>query len=373
MNKRSCRQKQLFVGANWKCSIESVDAADALVAKINDAWKANAGLLSHVEVCLYTPYVFLDRVRKKLNFATASVGSQNAWEAAPGFLSTGMVTANMLESVGCRWVLLGHSDRRNSLGETDTLIAEKVAKCLQAGLCVNLTIGETHKVRETVGADGATAVLLEQLAVAAAGIPTDAWDRVAVAYEPVWAIGDGAVPCSPEETQRILSALRTWIRDQAGSDAAENCRLLYTGSVNEANAEDYAKLSEVDGFVVGRAGLDAAKLSSICSTLAKVKGLGSCMRMEDVHCDPGAGSYSTPHHYTATPLHCSRPVVMQVRTATPLHRLVSAPPPCNDVCTTTLLQRPRSVVTQVRTTTPLQRPRPVMTYAPLHRYSPPVQ
>mmetsp|Transcript_110065 Transcript_110065/g.194963 ORF Transcript_110065/g.194963 Transcript_110065/m.194963 type:complete len:353 (+) Transcript_110065:57-1115(+) len=262
---------RFFVGANWKCSINNAEGADALVAKLNDAWKNGGSLLSDVEVCVFPPYVFLDRVRAQLRSGTASVGSQNAWDAAPGFSCTGVVTAEMLRSTGCQWVLLGHSDRRNVLGETDSLIADKVSKCLEAGLSVNLTIGETREVRESVGSDGATKVLLGQLEAAAAGIPNDAWGRIAVAYEPVWAIGEGASPCSPEETQRILAALREWIRDRAGATAAADCRLLYTGSVNEANAAEYAKLPEVDGFIVGRAGLDVGKLVSICSTLASCK------------------------------------------------------------------------------------------------------
>mmetsp|Transcript_30077 Transcript_30077/g.55575 ORF Transcript_30077/g.55575 Transcript_30077/m.55575 type:complete len:316 (+) Transcript_30077:107-1054(+) len=266
-------QGRLFVGANWKCSIEDAEGADALVAKLNDAWKAHGS--PGVEVCVFPPYVFLDRVMSKLHSTTACVGSQNAWDAAAGFSSTGVVSAKMLQSIGCKWVLLGHSDRRNTLGETDSLIAQKVAKCLEAGLSVNLTIGETREVRESVGSDGATKVLLGQLEAAAAGIPRDAWNRIAVAYEPVWAIGEGASPCSPEETQRILAALRAWIGKHAGPSAAANCRLLYTGSVNEANAAEYSKLTEVDGFIVGRAGLDAGKLLSICGTLAGAKAVAS--------------------------------------------------------------------------------------------------
>merc|ERR1711874_561546 len=135
--------------------------------------------------------------------------------------------------------MLGHSDRRNGLGESDTLIAEKMAKCLELGLCVNLTIGETLAARQ---AGVAISTLLCQLGAAAAVVPATAWGRVVLAYEPVWAIGEGASPCSPNETQSVLSTLRTWLRDHVGEVAASDCRLIYTGSVNENNATEYAEL-----------------------------------------------------------------------------------------------------------------------------------
>lgn len=259
--------RRLLVGANWKCSIETPGAADKLIGSINGLWASERAGLAGLDVCVFPPYIFLDRVRSQL-VSDVQVGGQNAWDAAAGFNCTGVVTAPMMHAVGCAWVLLGHSDRRNTLGETDALIAQKVERCLAAGLNVNLTIGETFAVRE---AGEATKVLLGQLSAAAAGVPADAWGRVAVAYEPVWAIGEGATPCSPEETQRIHSTLRGWVRENVSEAAAAACRFLYTGSVNEKNAASYAVLPDVDGFVVGRAGLDAEKLVDICRTLVRCK------------------------------------------------------------------------------------------------------
>jgi triosephosphate isomerase len=236
-----------------------------LVDDINAAWRAHGAALSALELCVFPPYVFLDRVRQQL-LPEIAVGSQNAWDAVPGFKSTGVVTADMLSSIGCRWVLLGHSDRRNSLGETDSLIHDKVGKCLAGGLNVNLTIGETLEARN---AGNAISTLIGQLSAAVAHVPHDSWDRIAVAYEPVWAIGEGAIPCSPEEAQNVLESLRAWISEHAGPESAAACRLLYTGSVSESNAVQYACLPDVDGFVVGRAGLDVAKLIPICMSLTK--------------------------------------------------------------------------------------------------------
>jgi len=265
------RKNKLFIGANWKCSLETAASSDKLICDINDAWLANASSLDALDLCLYPPYLYLDRVRRQLN-GGMTVGSQNAFDCVAAFKHTGVVTSDMLHSVGCKWVLLGHSDRRNSLGESDALISEKVAKCLSNDLCVNLTIGETLQARES---GEAISTLIGQLGAAAKGVPRDAWSRVAVAYEPVWAIGEGAKPCSPEETQRVHSELRGWVRKNVGADAASDCRFVYTGSVNENNAAQYAQLPDVDGFVVGRAGLDAKKLFSICKTLVDAKSVGS--------------------------------------------------------------------------------------------------
>ena len=100
------------------------------------------------------------------------------------------------------------------------------------------------------------------------GIHPDEWDRIVIAYEPVWAVGEGATPCSPEEAQRVNTYLRNLITKHVNADAAAACTLTYTGSVNDVNAADYASLKDVEGFVVGRAGLDMTKLKSIIHTLA---------------------------------------------------------------------------------------------------------
>jgi triosephosphate isomerase len=263
----TCSKRKLFVGANWKGCVEDCSKVDKFAEDLKKELATAGSTMSDIELCLCPPYVFLDRLRCQLD-GNVIIGSQNVGEALATGKSTGTITTGMLKSLGCKWVLLGHSDRRNSLGETDALIAEKVAQCLGDELCVNLTVGETLAKRE---AGLAIETLIGQLSAAAAQIPVDAWNRVVIAYEPVWAIGEGATPCTPEETQRVLSELRAWVRKNASDDAAQACRFLYTGSVNEKNASHYAGLSEVDGFVVGRAGLDTKALIGICQTLAQCK------------------------------------------------------------------------------------------------------
>lgn len=262
-------EKKLFLAANWKCKVGDgdVEEVDNLCDDLNMMWSTlTQAEKEKIELCVNPPFVFLDRVRTRLN-KEISVGSQNVFDArGPNGGNTGATTAKMLHAVGSEWVLLGHSDRRNNLGETDELIADKVKESLSAGLGVILTIGELPNQRRW---GRALPTLRKQLGAAMKGIKPDEWHKIVVAYEPVWAVGEGATPCSPEEAQRINEELRKFISQRAGAAAAAACRLTYTGSVNENNAAEYASLVDVDGFVVGRAGLDTSKLRIIIQTLAR--------------------------------------------------------------------------------------------------------
>lgn len=261
--------RRLFLGCNWKCSIETTNEADELCDNLNRMWQSlSKAEKENVELCVNPPYVFLDRVRRHLT-RDISVGSQNVYDArGPNIGNTGATTAAMLQSLGCDMVLLGHSDRRNNLMETDALISDKIKKALSAGLGVTLTIGELPYQRKF---GLALFTLRRQMIEAMKGIQDDEWERIVIAYEPVWAVGEGATPCSPQEAQRINAYLRRLITKRVNEDAANSCRLTYTGSVNEVNAADYASLEDVEGFVVGRAGLDRTKLQSIIKTLANSK------------------------------------------------------------------------------------------------------
>jgi len=263
--------RKLFVATNWKCTIESPSDADQLVESMNAKWlDLPDSIRDSIELSVHPPYVFLDRVRQGLN-PTIAVGSQNVYDAGfPNKGNTGATSPKMLAGLGIEWILLGHSDRRNNLGETDDLIAEKAALAIQEGLGVVLTIGETKEERD----DGRELdVLRKQLLTVADAIPDDeaTWKKVVLAYEPVWAVGEGATPCQADEAQRIHTVLRQSIREHVSEAAANACRITYTGSVNPQNAAGYAGLPDVDGFVVGRAGLDSEKLGAILQTLVDTK------------------------------------------------------------------------------------------------------
>lgn len=269
--KSTIHKKHLFIGCNWKGTCETLREVDDLVRGLNLMWRSlDSKTKSTVEICVYPPYVYMDRVRSELH-NDFGVGSQNVLEALRGngnidAKNTGTVTPNMLQSVHCDWILLGHSDRRNNLNESDNLIAEKMATIFTTTkMGVTLTIGE-KKLQHQLGRTWAT--LQQQLRVACHSIPIDAcWDRLVIAYEPVWAVGEGATPCSPVEAHLVLNQIRHWIREEFGEHAADACRIVYTGSVTPENAATYA--GGVDGFVVGRAGMDPVKLKQILQALVE--------------------------------------------------------------------------------------------------------
>lgn len=263
----SAASSKLFLAANWKCSLESINDVDAQCKDLNAMWSSlDKEEKEAIDLCINPPFVYIDRVRRQLD-KEIQVGSQNALDArGPDEKNTGATTMSMLRSVGTNWVLLGHSDRRNNLGETNQLIATKVRAALEEGMGVTLTIGEL-KWQRSLGL--ALRTLRKQLGIAISKVPsTTRWEKMVIAYEPVWAVGEGAMPCSPAEAQRINAALRKFVHDTISPEAARACRFTYTGSVNEGNAADYASLPDVDGFVVGRAGLDSVQLKSIIKTLA---------------------------------------------------------------------------------------------------------
>jgi triosephosphate isomerase len=149
VNASASLNKSKFLGANWKCNLETTSAVDELVDDLNRMWRSLSRAETRgVELCVNPPFSFIDRVRSRLHKGM-SAGSQNASDArGPDRKNTGATSLLMLRSVGCEGVLLSHSDRRNTLGETDEVIAEKVRGAIEAGLSVTLTIGELRSQRD---------------------------------------------------------------------------------------------------------------------------------------------------------------------------------------------------------------------------------
>ena len=261
--------RPFFLGANWKCKIERRAHAVELCA----ALAAKAALFpADVELVLFVPALLIDACCRALaSCPRFSVGAQNVWDAGPMGAHTGCTTAAALAGCGVRWVMLGHSDRRNALGESSELIGQKAHAALAAGLNVNVTVGETKAQREAgVHLDALSAQLAPLVsAMAPEGSQPDdpegvgEWSRVVLAYEPVWAIGEGATPCSPEEMQAVHAHLRSYLAANASPSAAERVRIAYTGSVSPANAASYRALPECEGFVCGRASLSADEFLAV--------------------------------------------------------------------------------------------------------------
>lgn len=161
--------------------------------------------------------------------------------------------SQLLDS-GIKWAILGHSERRTILGESDEVVASKTKYAIDNGVSVIWCCGESLDERET----GSTvAVVTKQLDALKAKIGTSDWSKVVIAYEPIWAIGTGKV-ATTEQAQEVHAAIRKWLKESVNDKAAEETRILYGGSVSEKNCKELSKQADIDGFLVGGASLKPA-------------------------------------------------------------------------------------------------------------------
>ena len=211
-----------------------------------------------MEVICAPPALYIDSVLSSLD-KRYGVAAQNAWVSGPGAF-TGEVAAEQLVDMGLAWVILGHSERRALCGESDDVVGRKTAHALAAGLKVILCVGETLAQREK----GVTmSVITAQLGAVASAVKD--WSSIVIAYEPVWAIGTGKV-ATPDQAQEVHAAIRSWLSANVSPETALHMRIQYGGSVNAGNANDLAKLEDIDGFLVGGASLKGADFVAICNS-----------------------------------------------------------------------------------------------------------
>ncbi len=217
---------------------------------------AVASLQSELVVCV--PHVMARAVAGALQDTNIGVGGQDVSEYESGAY-TGETSAAMLVDCQCRYVIIGHSERRTLFGDTDERVLAKVRAALAAGLVPILCVGETRAERE---AGQTEAVVARQLEAVLAGIAAAELDRLVVAYEPVWAIGTG-LTATPEQAQAVHGFLRGRLAAVDGA-LAENTRILYGGSVKSDNAAELFAMTDIDGGLVGGASLKAAEFAQIC-------------------------------------------------------------------------------------------------------------
>lgn len=216
----------------------------------------SAGLACEVVVC--APYPYLAQLQASLSGSLVAWGAQSVSEYAEGAY-TGEVSASMLGDFGCRYVLVGHSERRSLFGESDAAVAAKFAAAQNAGLLPVLCVGETLAERE---AGNTFAVVSRQLAAVVDRVGIQAMSSALLAYEPVWAIGTG-VTASPAQAQEVHAAIRAQLaRLDAG--VAGGMRILYGGSVKPGNAEELFAQVDIDGGLIGGAALVADDFLAIC-------------------------------------------------------------------------------------------------------------
>jgi len=211
-----------------------------------------------VEIVVSPPTVYLESVRSGLK-GDIEVAAQNCYLEKSGAY-TGELSPEMIKDVGCTWVILGHSERREYFNETSEFVAKKTKFAIQNGLKVIACIGEKLPERES----GKTMqVVSEQMDAFKKTLDTADWDKVVIAYEPVWAIGTGKV-ATPEQAQEVHAFLRDWFVKNVSAQVASGIRILYGGSVNGKNCVELAKKPDVDGFLVGGASLKP-EFANICS------------------------------------------------------------------------------------------------------------
>jgi len=237
--------RKFFVGGNFK-----MNGTKAEIATIVDNL-SKGDLDPNTEVTLGAPFVYLEftkNLAQEKGLATVSVAAQNSSAKKNGAF-TGDTSVLMLKDIGINWVILGHSERRSVFQESDATISEKIGLALAEGLKVIACIGETKDQRV---ANQTNDVIGNQMAAMKDNISD--WNRVVIAYEPVWAIGTGLV-ATPEQAQDAHAFLRQWLTDNVSADVSAATRILYGGSVTGANCQELAKKPDIDGFLVGGASL----------------------------------------------------------------------------------------------------------------------
>lgn len=248
---------KFFVGGNWKCN-GTKDSISQLVSDLN-----SAKLENDVDVVVGPPFVYIDQVKSSLT-ERIEIAAQNSWIGKGGAF-TGEISVEQLKDIGCKWVILGHSERRHVIGEDDQFIGKKAAYALGQNVGVIACIGELLEERE----GGKTFdVCYRQLKAYADAVPD--WDNVVIAYEPVWAIGTGKV-ASPQQAQEVHVAVRDWLSKNVSAEVASKTRIIYGGSVNGGNCAELAKQEDIDGFLVGGASLKGPEFATIINSVTAKK------------------------------------------------------------------------------------------------------
>jgi len=245
-----------LVAGNWKMH-GSLAANLALLTCVKNAAAGFKRELVECAVCV--PFPYLAQARDALAGSPVALGAQNVSEHQQGAY-TGEVAAAMLAEFGCRYVIIGHSERRTLYGENDALVAEKFAVALAAGLVPICCIGETLAEHE---AGNTSAVVLRQLDAVITRSGVSALSLAVLAYEPVWAIGTGKT-ATPQQAQEVHALIRAHI-GKSDEQVAAGVRILYGGSVKPGNAKDIFAMPDVDGGLIGGASLVADDFLAICA------------------------------------------------------------------------------------------------------------
>jgi triosephosphate isomerase (TIM) len=251
--------RRLLIAGNWKMNMLRADGMVLVEAVVAGAESVGPDR----EMLLIPPYTLLTLLAERLRGSRLHLGAQDLhWENSGAYTSG--ISGPMILDAGCRYVLVGHSERRDCFGDTGEVLARKVRAALAVGLEVIFCVGEHLEERER----GETAaVLTRQMREVLTGLDGGQWPRVTLAYEPVWAIGTGRT-ATPETAQEAHAHVRREVASLAGAQIAQSVRILYGGSVKPANAGSLLARPDIDGALVGGASLDAASFLGIAGARA---------------------------------------------------------------------------------------------------------
>jgi triosephosphate isomerase len=248
------QMRQKFVVGNWKMHTTAAEAGQLAKAVVDGVADED-----QIAVVICPPFPYLAHVGEIVKGSRVALGAQNVYPEKEGAF-TGEVSPPMLLDVGCRYVILGHSERRHKLGESDAFINQKVRVALAAGLNVILCVGETLDQRN---ANQTEALLDRQLTEGLSGIAKTSLPSLSVAYEPVWAIGNPTHHATPEQAQEAHEFIRLRFSRLYGEQSAQALVIQYGGSVKPENAASFFSQPGVDGALIGGASLDAEQFLAI--------------------------------------------------------------------------------------------------------------
>jgi triosephosphate isomerase len=248
-----------FIAGNWKM-FKTIPEAVEMVQKLHEASMG----LEKAQLVVIPPFTALSDVSRALQESPVLLGAQNMhWEEQGAF--TGEVAAPMLKDVGCTFVIIGHSERRQLFGETNETVNKKIKAALALGLVPIMCIGESLKERE----DGSTILKVQsQLTEGLEGLDVDQMRQIIIAYEPIWAIGTG-LTATPDQAQEVHGYIRSDLAEKHGNDVASYAIILYGGSVKPENTYSLLREKDINGALVGGASLKADSFAEIATEAIK--------------------------------------------------------------------------------------------------------
>jgi triosephosphate isomerase (TIM) len=253
--------RQFLIAGNWKMNMTK-DSSVSLVRELLAQTRSNP----NVQIVVCPPSVYLSTVSSALEGGHIKLGAQNFYAQDEGAY-TGEVSGKMLKDVGCTHVILGHSERRALLGETDAMVNQKLQAALKHGLTPIVCVGETLGERES----GRTQdVVRTQCRGSLAGLTPEQMTKTVLAYEPVWAIGTGKT-ATPAQAEEVHADIRALLAELFGADCAAKIVIQYGGSVKADNALELLGQPNIDGALVGGASLKADAFVPVCEAATKIK------------------------------------------------------------------------------------------------------